>query len=235
VPHPASRYGARGYRLRALDVVPSSLEAHALWVPILSVGLSYLLGGVLGADLVGRWYGFDARTAGSGNPGATNVYRTAGMLPALVVLLWDAGKGWLAVDLPFWMHDERAWPVACVCAIAALLGHVRPPWSRRGTGGKGVATFVGALAGLVPVAAGVFVAVWAAVFASARYVSLASLVAGAAAVVAWGLAAPPPWTALAWTTASVSYAVVLWRHRTNIRRLRTGEEPRTRRLRTHGR
>jgi glycerol-3-phosphate acyltransferase PlsY len=221
--------------LRALDVVPSFPWAHAFWISILAVGLSYLIGGVLGADLVGRWCGFDARTAGSGNPGATNVYRTAGTLPALAVFLWDAGKGWLAVQLPFWMHDGRAWPLACACAIAALLGHVRPLWSRRGAGGKGVATFVGALAGLVPVAAVVFAAAWAAVFVAARYVSLASLAAGAAAVVAWGLTAPPQWAAAAWTTACLSYAVVLWRHRTNIRRLCTGEEPRTGRLRTHGR
>lgn len=215
--------------MRPLFVAPPL--AQGVLLPILAVGLSYALGGILGADLVGRWRGFDARGGGSGNPGATNVYRTVGALPAFLVLLWDAGKGWLAVCLPVWMHCGHAAIVASVCALAVLLGHVRPPWRRHGTGGKGVATFLGVLVALVPPAAGVFVVIWAAVLVATRYVSLASLVAGAAAVVVWGLEAPPERAAVAWAAAALAYALVLWRHRGNVRRLCAGEEPRLSRLR----
>ncbi len=206
-----------------------------LLLPLLAVGLSYGLGGVLGADLVARWRGLDLRRIGSGNPGATNVYRAAGILPALVVLLWDAGKGWVAVRLPLWMDCEHAALVTSACALAVLLGHVHPPWGRRARGGKGVATFLGILLAFAPMAAAVFALVWAVVFAARRYVSLASLLAGAAAVVVWGELAKPGDVLLAWVTGVLAYALVLWRHRENIHRLYTGQEHRVTRLRTDGR
>ena len=98
-----------------------------------------------------------------------------------------------------------------------------------------MATFLGILLALSPTAAAAFVLVWAVVFAARRYVSLASLLAGAAAVAVWGELSKPGDALLAWATGVLAYALVLWRHRENIHRLYTGQEHRVTRLRTDGR
>lgn len=205
--------------VRPAPVLPVVLPA------VLVVG-AYGLGSLLGADLVGRLRGFDPRRAGSGNPGATNVYRTAGAASGAAVLVWDAGKGWVAARLAFWTGSPDAPAVACLCALAVLAGHVYPLWRRGGGGGKGVATFLGVLAALAPPAALVFAAVWTLVFLLGRYVSLASLAAAGAAALAWGWGAEPGRVASVWATALAACALLFWRHRTNLRRLLAGEEHR---------
>jgi glycerol-3-phosphate acyltransferase PlsY len=220
--------------LKAAPVVRSTALVQALLLPLVAVVSAYALGGILGADLVGRWRGFEPRHGGSGNPGATNVYRTVGAWPALAVLFWDAGKGWLAAHLPFWMGCGHAPIVADICALAVLSGHAYPPW-RRTAGGKGVATFLGVLLAFSPPATLAFLALWTVVFLAFRYVSLASLAAGALAVAVWGIDAPSGGVAAAWTTAALAYGLILWRHRTNIHRLCNGKEPRMGKLRADGR
>lgn len=189
---------------------------------------SYAGGSLLGADLVGRLRGFSARVAGSGNPGATNVYRVAGFFPAVVVFLWDGGKGWILTRLPYWCAIPSVQTVACVCFLAVLVGHVHPLWHRRHQGGKGVATFLGGILALAPFAALIFAIVWLISLRWTRFVSLASLVAGGTATATWLIVMGTKNGPILWMTAFLSYALLVWRHKENIKRLLKGVEPRIR-------
>jgi len=182
---------------------------------ILAVAAGYLLGSIpwgLLLTRVGR--GVDVRTEGSGNIGATNVARVAGLRLGLLVLALDAGKGAAAVALAMALLPGRP-DVAALAGLGAFAGHVAPVWLGF-RGGKGVATALGVLAVLVPAAALAGVAVYALVFALTRTSSLGSLLAGAAAIAA---AAVLPGTRLAVGLTIVLYAGMLWTHRGNIRRL----------------
>jgi glycerol-3-phosphate acyltransferase PlsY len=196
------------------------------WLPLLAG--SYLLGSI-SFSLAAVWLlrRVDVRTVGSGNPGATNVLRAAGRWPALVVLLLDLGKGLVPVQLAKRLEAPAA--VVAGVAFAAVLGHVFPLYFGF-RGGKGVATGFGAFLALEPLAAAAALAVFVALVAATRYVSLASM-AGAATVpiAAWAFArlgwTPPPSPAtLAFTLATL--AIIVWRHRDNLRRLREGGERR---------
>jgi glycerol-3-phosphate acyltransferase PlsY len=167
-----------------------------------------------------RAQGVDLRTIGSGNIGATNVWRVAGRAIALLVLVLDAGKGALAVLLARVVVDE---PYAlAACAIAVVAGHVWPIWARF-HGGKGVATAVGAFALIEPVAVVWCVMVFGCVVAMTRYVSAGSLAAAIVLPMVTRLAGAGGWVTLG---ASLTAALVVWRHRSNIARLRRGVEPR---------
>ena len=182
---------------------------------------AYLIGSIASAILVCRAMGLpDPRSEGSGNPGATNVLRMAGKGPAALTLAGDVLKGVVAVLLARSLSLPPA--TAALAALAAFVGHLYPLYFRF-QGGKGMATALGAIATLAWPVAGVMCTLWLVVAAATRYSSLASMIAAVAApITAWRLA---PGTANV-TVLAVIAALVLWRHRANIRRLAGGAESR---------
>jgi glycerol-3-phosphate acyltransferase PlsY len=192
-------------------------------MPALAVAaLAYVVGSVPFSFLVARAFGVaDVRRVGSGNVGATNVARSAGKAAGLLALACDAGKGAAAVVLAALAFPGRP-DLTALAAVAAVVGHMYPVWLRF-RGGKGVATGLGAFAPLAPGAALVALVVFALVAALTRYVSLGS-VAGALALalLAWhGSGAGPLAVAAAFTAA-----LVVFRHRSNLRRILLGTERR---------
>ncbi len=182
---------------------------------------AYVVGAIPVGFLVARAFGIgDIRPRGSGNIGATNVLRTLGRLPAILTLAGDILKGYLAVTLPAAL-GARADAIAAA-AVLAVIGNC---WSvfLGFRGGKGVATGLGALLRLAPLATLPAALVWIVVAASFRYVSLASLMA-AACVPLGTLMLRAPWPRVA-ATAVVAIIVVA-RHRDNIARLIAGTERR---------
>lgn len=183
---------------------------------------AYLLGSIPFSHLAGKAAGVDLTSRGSGNLGATNVLRVVGPVPASVVLLADAAKGFLpAWFFPLW--DGSSLPgLAVAYGVAAVIGHV---WSvfLRFRGGKGVATGGGAFGALAPVAAAVTAVGWLAVVLMTRTASVASLVAATSApfVAAWLDAS---WSAVGF--AACLALLVWWTHRDNLRRMRRGDEKR---------
>lgn len=182
-----------------------------------AVVAAYLLGSIPFAYLAGRMKGVDIRTVGSKNVGATNVFRTLGRGIGLAVMALDIAKGLVAVLLAKGITDPY-WDIAA--AAAAILGHVFPVWLRF-TGGKGVATAGGTILALTPIPALIVLVIWFVVVALTRYVSLGSILA-AVAFPPLLLAFREPWPLVAFGT--VAAAVVVWRHRANIQRLRAGNE-----------
>jgi len=189
----------------------------ALWL----LPVAYLLGSIPTAYLLVRRLGRgDVRAIGSGNVGATNALRAAGWRAALIVLVVDVAKGALAVALMRQFTDTPAW--AAAAGFIAVVGHCFPVWLSF-SGGKGVATAVGAFAMVAPAALAIAAAVWLAVIVASRYVALASVAAALTLPVAVQWLARPPRAVLGWAVATV--AVVIWRHRGNLARLARGEEP----------
>lgn len=181
---------------------------------------AYLIGAVPTGYLAGRAAGVDLRRHGSGNIGATNVYRIVGGGPALVVVSLDAVKGFVPVwFFPLW--DGAGSPYLPVAyGLLAIIGHVRSAFLGF-RGGKGVATGAGTLAALVPLATLVGTLVWLGLVLSTRLASLASLTAALTVpAVAWLAAAPAHLVAY----ASVLSAVIFWTHRRNLLRLLRREE-----------
>lgn len=188
-------------------------------VSALCVAVSYLLGTFPTAVLVTRRRGVDPTRAGSGNPGATNVLRTAGKRAGVATLIGDVAKGALAAG-GGWLAGGHGLGVAC--GIAAVVGHVVPV-TRGLRGGKGVATGAGMAVVLYPMAMAVATVGFVLVVALTRMVSLASIVAvGLLAPVAAALGAS------GWEVAALALCAVLIvaRHRDNISRIRRGEERR---------
>lgn len=189
----------------------------ALWL----LPVAYLLGSIPTAYLLVRRLGRgDVRAIGSGNVGATNALRAAGWRAALVVLMVDVAKGALAVGLMRQVTDTPAW--AAAAGFTAVVGHCFPVWLSF-SGGKGVATAVGAFAMVAPAALAIAAAVWLVVIVTSRYVALASVLAALTLPVAVQWLARPPRAVLGWAAATV--AVVIWRHRGNLARLARGGEP----------
>jgi len=188
----------------------------------LALALSYLLGSVPFAVLVSRALRqADPRTYGSGNPGATNVLRGGSRAGAVLTLLGDAGKGALAVWVGRQLGDAGAlWPIAC--GAAAFLGHVFPVFLRF-QGGKGVATFLGVLIAFEPWLGLACCGLWLAVALATRFSSLASLTAAIGAPVLLVLIDGPDPRAGILLAMS---ALLVWRHRANIAKLRAGTEGR---------
>jgi glycerol-3-phosphate acyltransferase PlsY len=177
----------------------------------------YLLGSIpFGLILTRAAGGPDVRTIGSGNIGATNVLRTGRKGVAAVTLLCDMFKGTAAVLITAHYASHEA---ALVAALGAFLGHLFPLWLKF-KGGKGVATYIGLLLGLVWLGALIFCAVWLVVAWASRYSSLAALVASALTPLALWL--------LGWPAAAALFlalTVLLWiMHRANIARLIAGNE-----------
>jgi glycerol-3-phosphate acyltransferase PlsY len=190
---------------------------------------AYLLGSIPFSYLIVKARtGKDVRTLGSGNAGATNVARAAGRAAGVLAALLDAGKGAAAVLLARALAMPPA--VAGGAAFAAVLGHCVPVFLRF-RGGKGGATGGGALAVLAPAAVLPSVLVLLLMVAWKRYVSLGTVTAAAAApllvLLCQRLAWAPAGAWLPLTTAAIA-ALILLRHRANLRRLLAGTEPRIR-------
>ena len=183
--------------------------------------IAYLAGSLASAILVCRALGLpDPRGEGSGNPGATNVLRIAGRGPAALTLAGDVLKGVAPVLLAKGLALSPT--VTALSAFAAFLGHLHPLYFRF-RGGKGMATALGAIAALAWPVAAVMCAIWLVVAATTRYSSLASMTAAVSAPVAAAWFAPHPATPSA---LALIAALLLWRHRGNIRRLADGTESR---------
>ena len=164
----------------------------------------------------------DIRKVGSGNIGATNVWRTYGAPYGVTVMLVDTLKGFV----PAFLAAHYVSPLAGVIAGgAAMLGHWRPLFMKFARGGKVVATCGGAFLGVAPLVGGIGLLVWVAVFALFRYPSLASITAALSLPVA-SAAIGEPWPVIAFAAIAALAVIVL--HRPNISRLRAGTETRFR-------
>jgi glycerol-3-phosphate acyltransferase PlsY len=186
---------------------------------------SFLAGGVPFSWLLGKVAGFDLRREGSGNPGATNLYRTAGAAWGITGLLLDVAKGFLPVLAARWLFPGLAM-AAVVAAAAAIAGHIWTPYLGF-RGGKGVATAAGAFLALNPLVLLIAVASFAVVVVATRYVSVGSM---AAAVAAFGASLVLPLLAgrmvdLYFVAFCGACAVsIIAAHRKNIARLMAGTE-----------
>jgi glycerol-3-phosphate acyltransferase PlsY len=203
---------------------------------LLKAALAYLLGSIVGSLVIGRLRGVDIRTLGSGNAGATNALRTQGKAVGLTVLVIDLAKGWLATawlahaTLPVILPAApalQAWSVP-VCALAVMLGHVYPAWFGF-RGGKGVATLVGVLLGISATLVEAFLLTFLVAVMLFGYVGLGSMLAtlAVALFIATGYFSP---RGPLLTFAVLALVLILYTHRGNIERMRSGTESRARRL-----
>jgi glycerol-3-phosphate acyltransferase PlsY len=183
------------------------------------VVLGYLLGSLPFAVIVSRAFGLaDPRSYGSGNPGATNVLRSGNKAAAVLTLLGDAAKGWLAVWLAARFGAQEA--ALASIGLAAFLGHVFPVFLGF-KGGKGVATAVGVLLGLHWILALAGTLTWLLVALVTRYSSLAALLAAIEAPFAAWILSDRADIAL---PVAVMSMLLIWRHAANIRKLLAGTE-----------
>ena len=180
----------------------------------------YLIGSIPFGVLLARAFGLgDLRKVGSGNIGATNVLRTGNKGAAALTLLLDALKG----AIPVWIAWAWGAEAAAITGLGAVLGHCFPVWLNF-KGGKGVATFLGALLALDWMAFLAFAIAWLAVAFISKYSSLAALVASLIALAVTLLTGA--WPILAAFALIALVALVLQRHHQNIARLRAGTESR---------
>lgn len=203
---------------------------------------AYLLGSIPFGLLVSKSQGIDIRQHGSGNIGATNVWRVLGKKWGLITFLGDMTKGWLAVVIGQWIagaweihtplphgHEQIVHLPADYAGIAAalgcILGHSFPLWLKF-KGGKGVATSLGVIFGMMPLAALIDFALWGIVFKISGFVSLASIVAALALpVLVIGLLLTDLLHGWGYFFFAVAAGMlVVWRHRENIKRLAAGTE-----------
>src|SRR6266850_7225571 len=199
---------------------------------------AYLLGSIPTGYLVARAKGVDIRSVGSGNIGATNVFRILGKPAGIFVLVVDGLKGWVACDMisgfvyNYLFHQDgslletRSLPreesFRIVAGLAAILGHNYTCWLKF-KGGKGIATSAGVLAALVPWALLIILSLWIILFVLTRYVSVGSLAASFTLPFATWFTTKN-WT-LTFVTAAMSM-LAIYKHGPNIQRLLAGTEPR---------
>ena len=187
---------------------------------IIAVAFGYLLGSIPFALLLTRRQGIELRNVGSRNPGAANVLRSAGIGPAVAVMLLDAGKGTVAVAAARLMSDDVV--VVTSAGLAAIVGHIYPVWCGF-RGGKGVAASAGVFALLAPLATAIAVLVFVGTIAATRFISAGSI-AGALALPVAAAVGNQPNPVVA--GALLAAAIVLVRHRDNVSRLVAGTERR---------
>jgi glycerol-3-phosphate acyltransferase PlsY len=209
----------RGTTAPPLDFRGFSRSNDRVVIDLSLIALGYLAGSIASAIIVCRVLRLpDPRSAGSGNPGATNVLRLHGRKTAALALAGDIGKGFVPVVLAS-MLGSGAW-VTALTGVAAFAGHLYPVFFGF-RGGRGVATLVGVLLGAYWLAGVAFVATWLLVAAAFRYSSLASMTAAALTpLYAWVLRGRIEFV----ICFALMSAVLLWRHRPNIRKLLAGTE-----------
>lgn len=198
----------------------------------LLLALSYLAGATPTSYWVGRaFHGIDLREHGSGNLGATNAFRVMGWQWAAPVMVADMAKGFVPVwFFPGLVGGSMAWTLAF--GAAAILGHMFSVWVGF-KGGKGVATSAGVFLALAPLACAAALGVWLVVAFSTRFVSVASIAAAAALPALVAVLPHRGGRGLVGFTAALAL-VVIWAHRSNVRRLLRGEESRFGRSRGSG-
>jgi len=188
---------------------------------LLAIAIAYVLGSIpFGLLIVKMKTGGDVRKSGSGNIGATNVHRTAGLSAGLLTLLLDAAKAWFAV----WLADKLTggnvmW--MSFSALAALAGHAFPAWLGF-RGGKAVASFVGAFLYLAWVPLVAVLLIFLMLVAVTRYLSLGSIVAAGLFPFACWMILHPAWPVLVAATGAA--VLVIWRHQSNWQRILGGNE-----------
>ena len=188
---------------------------------VLLVALGYVLGSLPWGYWVARVFaGVDIRTVGSGNPGATNVWRALGFKLGLSVALLDMAKGLAAALIGRWLGDDL---IGVLAGVAAMVGHWRPLFLGFAKAGKTVATTGGVGLAVAPFAALAAAVVWVAVFVTTRYASLASMVA-AISLPLFAVLFDASWPVVAFTGGAAIAIIVL--HRGNIARLARGTENR---------
>jgi glycerol-3-phosphate acyltransferase PlsY len=190
----------------------------------LAIIAAYLVGSIDFAVIVGRMYGVDIHQEGSGNPGMSNVLRTMGRVPAAMVFIGDTLKGTIGAAMG-WVASGSPDPAvhwAFLAGLAAVVGHCYPIFHGF-KGGKGVATGGGVLLFTVPIVAVIEIAVWFLVFWLTKTASIGSMVIVVITIpiLIWqGL------TGLSLVWVALIIALVVWRHRGNIKRMLSGSEER---------
>ncbi|HZP48931.1 MAG TPA: glycerol-3-phosphate 1-O-acyltransferase PlsY [Vicinamibacterales bacterium] len=181
----------------------------------------YLLGSIPFALLTARrWGTADLRRIGSGNLGAANVMRASGVTAGVLVAFLDLAKGAVSVALAERFVDNGAAPA--LAGVAAVVGHIYPVWLRF-RGGKGVATACGVFSVLTPAVMPPVMAIFLATVWITKYISLGSMLATIALPpIAYAIGTPAPAVAAAFAAS----AIIVFRHRSNLARLRTGTERR---------
>lgn len=187
---------------------------------ILVLLLSYLFGSIPIGLLIARLYNIDITKVGSGNIGATNIQRNLGWGPALVVLLFDIFKGGLALFIARKLGMDEGYLAAC--ALAAVLGHNYSIFLKF-RGGKGVATSIGTLLVMNPLAGLGTIIIAVGIIFLTRFVSAGSMMGGIAAVMLLLYHGDPLWQVV---TAAGLALLILWTHRDNFQRLQAGTERR---------
>jgi glycerol-3-phosphate acyltransferase PlsY len=190
--------------------------------PILSLVIAYLLGAIPFGYLLVRWKtGADVRAAGSGNIGATNVLRTTGKIAGFATLLLDIAKGWFAVWIAGRLTgQDLLW--MSLAALVVMAGHAYPVFLGF-KGGKAVASFVGAFLCLTPWALAVEILIFVVIVAWTRHISMGSIVGAATFPLGIWLITKLAFPTLA---AVIAGAFIIYRHSSNIQRLRAGTESR---------
>ncbi len=191
---------------------------------ILLTAAAYLFGAVPFGLLVAKARGVDIRTQGSGNIGATNVFRVIGKGWGIFTFVLDALKGFVpAFFFPGLAGDGAEWGV--LFGMIAIVGHSFPIYLKF-KGGKGVATSAGMLLGVAPAAVGVAFLCWVLCMVLSRYVSLSSIVAAIVVAVASWVDMRPESALVEDVVLTVLSVLVIWLHRANIQRLLNGTENR---------
>lgn len=189
----------------------------------------YLLGSISGSLVLGRFRGIDIRAMGSGNAGGTNALRTVGWGFALGVVLIDVGKGWLAAGLLPLLFAEggstEALHYGAVAGFAAVLGHIWPLYFRF-RGGKGAGTAVGVVLSVAPWCFLPLLTVWLVTLVGTGFVGLATILAGFSLVPAMWLLGPDPLPAGLGALAIALAVTLVFTHRENLARMRSGTENR---------
>ena len=188
------------------------------WTAALAVVFSYFLGNLSPATIMGKIYGVDIRSAGSGNPGTTNTFREIGPAAAVITLLVDVLKGVVAVLLGKYLAGGGV--MEYVCGTAVFLGHIWPVVYRF-KGGKGIATGLGIMLVLNWKIALLLMLIAAAGALLSKRMSVGSLAAGVAVPVFFGIFEGVPYAL--W--GAFMGLIIIWRHRSNIIRLIHHEEP----------
>lgn len=192
-----------------------------LMLVFLALLLAFLCGSIPFGVLIGRSRGVDVRAVGSGNIGTTNVWRALGPVAGGIVFALDVAKGVAGPLLGKWLIPDLEWGIA-LCGIAAVLGHTFSPFLGF-KGGKGIATSLGAMLGLMPLVGVLIFAFWGVVLAFTRMISAASVVCCVALpILAIALGAPWPYFGVALAMSVVAFV----KHLPNLKRIKAGVEPR---------